>query len=125
LLPGILPCPQFTPPLANDGQPAINITVGLVGERVAPRIHDRSARIAGFGELIPEKAGVGGSIPSLATMKSIAYRHSENRFHSVSFQKLWSAEIRISDETWRQDRSGVLSIPPQLELFAWSATLTR
>jgi hypothetical protein len=47
----------------------------------------------------PEKAGVGGSIPSLATIKSITYRPSQNQFHSVSFQKLWSAEIRISDET--------------------------
>jgi hypothetical protein len=58
-------------------------------------------------------------------MVSTTYRRSKNQFHSISFQKLWSAEIRISDETWRQDRSGVLSIPLQLELFAWSATLTR
>ena len=62
----------------------------------------------------PEKAGVGGSIPSLATIFSITYRPSKSRFHSVSFQKLWSAEIRISDGMWRQDRSEVLSIPPQL-----------
>ena len=41
----------------------------------------------------------GGSIPSLATMFSIAYRQSKSQFHSVSFQKLWSAEIRISDGT--------------------------
>ena len=69
-------------------------------------------------ERSPEKAGVGGSIPSLATIESIAYRQSKRQFHSVSFQKLWSAETRISDETWRQDRSEVLSIPPQLEAFA-------
>jgi len=51
----------------------------------------------------PEKAGGGGSIPSLATMESISCRSSNNQFHSVSFQKLWSAEIRISDGTGRQD----------------------
>ncbi len=73
-----------------------------------------------MGERSPEKAGVGGSIPSLATIVSITYRHSKNRFHSVSFQKLWSAETRISDETWRQDRSEVLSIPPQVELLPGS-----
>ena len=51
-----------------------------------------------MGERSPEKAGVGGSIPSLATIKSVSYRPSKNQFHSDSFQKLWSAETRISDE---------------------------
>jgi hypothetical protein len=37
-------------------------------------------------ERSPEKAGVGGSIPSLATMFSLSYRPSKNQFHSVSFQ---------------------------------------
>src|SRR5262249_6489910 len=32
------------------------------------------------------KAGVGGSIPSLATIKSEAYRPSDSQFHSNSFQ---------------------------------------
>ena len=64
----------------------------------------------------PEKAGVGGSIPSLATILSISYRHSKNQFHSVSFQKLWSAEIRISDGTGRQDGFELLSIPPHFGL---------
>jgi hypothetical protein len=73
-----------------------------------------------LGERSPEKAGVGGSIPSLATMFSVTYRPSKNQVHSVSFQKLWSAETRISDETWRQDRSEVLSIPPQLGLLPGS-----
>ena len=74
-----------------------------------------------FTELVvdgsPEKAGVGGSIPSLATIKSISYRASKSQIHSVSFQKLWSAETRISVETWRQDCSEVPSIPPQLWLL--------
>ena len=64
--------------------------------------------LLGLGKLVParigerssEKAGVGGSIPSLATIESTTYRHSKNQFHSVSFQKLWSAETRISDGTW-------------------------
>jgi hypothetical protein len=59
---------------------------------------------------------VGVPIPSLATIKSITYRTSKNQFHSVSFQKLWSAETRISDGTWYEDRSGVLSIPPGEEI---------
>jgi hypothetical protein len=37
-------------------------------------------------ERSPEKAGVGGSIPSLATIFSISYRPSKKQFHSVSFQ---------------------------------------
>ena len=31
-------------------------------------------------EYSPEKAGVGGSLPSLATMFSTSYRHSKQRF---------------------------------------------
>src|ERR1022692_580639 len=53
-------------------------------------------------------------------MVSVTYRPSKNQLHSVSFQKLWSAETRISDETWRLDRSEVLSIPPQLGLLPGS-----
>jgi hypothetical protein len=34
----------------------------------------------------PEKAGVGGSIPSLATIKLVTYRPPDSRFHSISFQ---------------------------------------
>jgi len=34
----------------------------------------------------PEKAGVGGSIPSLATTFSSTYRLFQTRFHSDSFQ---------------------------------------
>ena len=37
----------------------------------------------------PEKAGVGGSIPSLATTFSNTYSRSKTEFHSVSFQKLF------------------------------------
>ena len=51
----------------------------------------------------PEKAGVGGSIPSLATTKSITYRHPETKFHPISFQNLWSAGIRLLDELVRRD----------------------
>ena len=36
----------------------------------------------------PEKAGVGGSIPSLATMFSVTYRHLNSQFHSISFQNI-------------------------------------
>jgi hypothetical protein len=48
-----------------------------------------SATVSGHPvERSPEKAGVGGSIPSLATMFSVVYRPSKIQFHSVSFQKL-------------------------------------
>ena len=40
-----------------------------------------------MGDYGPEKAGVGGSSPSLATMFSKTYNHSKTEFHSVSFQK--------------------------------------
>jgi hypothetical protein len=40
-------------------------------------------------ERSPEKAGVGGSIPSLATTFSITYKHAKAQFHSVSFQNFW------------------------------------
>jgi hypothetical protein len=55
----------------------------------------------------PEKAGGGGSIPSLATMFSISYRPSKTQFHSTSFQYFWSIEIclrrneaRLESVTW-------------------------
>ncbi len=51
------------------------------------------------GERSPEKAGVGGSIPSLATMFSITYRPSKTQFHSGSFQNFWSAGIRLRGES--------------------------
>src|SRR6516225_4566553 len=43
----------------------------------------------------PEKAGVGGSIPSLATMFSITYRPSPRQFHSVSFQNFGLVASKI------------------------------
>jgi hypothetical protein len=39
--------------------------------------------LGGFGL---EKAGVGGSIPSLATMFSSTYSHHPSRFGSIWFQ---------------------------------------
>jgi hypothetical protein len=41
----------------------------------------------------PEKAGVGGSIPSLATMFSTTYRHSIRQFHSISFQNYGARKL--------------------------------
>jgi hypothetical protein len=38
-------------------------------------------------ERSPEKAGVGGSIPSLATVLSITYNHSKPQLCSILFQK--------------------------------------
>jgi hypothetical protein len=55
-------------------------------------------QVAQLVERSPEKAGVGGSIPSLATILSITYRPSQAQFHSISFQYSWSARKRLRDE---------------------------
>jgi hypothetical protein len=41
----------------------------------------------------PEKAGGGGSIPSLATVFSITYNHPKPQFCSILFQKNRLAEL--------------------------------
>jgi hypothetical protein len=53
---------------------------------LARQLNPTKGQIAQLVERSPEKAGVGGSIPSLATMFSITYKHSETSFHSISFQ---------------------------------------
>ena len=82
----------------------INQPIARLASRMTSLLHRYSTAGADSmksrGERSPEKAGVGGSIPSLATMSSITYRPSKNPFHSDSFQKLWTAETRISDGTW-------------------------
>jgi hypothetical protein len=47
-----------------------------------------------MAEYSPEKAGVGGSIPSLATTFSSTYRLLETQFHSISFQNFWPDSCR-------------------------------
>ena len=66
-------------------------------------------------DMSPEKAGVGGSIPSLATMFSVVYRPSKTQFHSTSFQNSWPVEIclrwneaRLVSVSWGQDRISIL-----------------
>jgi hypothetical protein len=70
----------------------------------------RGVKKISAGEASPEKAGVGGSIPSLATMFSMTYSHSKMWFHSVSFQKFRSTETRLTDETRTEFYR--LSVPP-------------
>jgi hypothetical protein len=63
-------------------------------------------------ETSPEKAGVGGSIPSLATKKSTTYSPSETAFHSISFQKARSAEMRLQNDSrqrWTPEHALILS----------------
>ncbi len=48
----------------------------------------------------PEKAGVGGSIPSLATTESTTYRPPETQFHSISFQFQLARRVRLGNESW-------------------------
>ena len=49
-------------------------------------------------ECSPEKAGVGGSSPSLATTFSITYSHSKTPFHSGSFQNIGLSRLASRDE---------------------------
>jgi hypothetical protein len=56
-------------------------------------IKTNGIRRLAMGELGPEKAGVGGSIPSLAIMFSATYRPSKTQFSSDSFQNFWPVEI--------------------------------
>ena len=60
----------------------------------------KASRIRGIraAESGPEKAGVGGSIPSLATTFSIAYSPPNTGFHSTSFQNLWLAAMRFRSD---------------------------
>ena len=58
-----------------------------------------------LGDSSPEKAGVGGSIPSLATTKSVTYGPSRTRFHSNSFQNTWPAGMRPAGEAPFWNRS--------------------
>jgi hypothetical protein len=57
-------------------------------------------------ERSPEKAGVGGSIPSLATPFQQLTDIPKAGFIPFHSKNVWSAETRISDGTWYQDRSG-------------------
>jgi hypothetical protein len=49
-----------------------------------------------MGDASPEKAGVGGSIPSLATMFSTAYKALTQHFHSISFQNYGAGRFASS-----------------------------
>ena len=61
------------------------------GSAASVTIADFRGQVAQSVERSPEKAGVGGSIPSLATMFSITYRHSIPGFGSNWFQ-FWPAD---------------------------------
>ena len=68
-------------------------------------------QVAQLVERSPEKAGVGGSIPSLATSFSITCRPSKRQFHSNSFQ-LNGAEGFVSSEIPTRIAGSWLSISP-------------
>jgi hypothetical protein len=50
---------------------------------------EQSGQVAQVVERSPEKAGVGGSTPSLATMFSITCIRPQPYFCSILFQKIW------------------------------------
>ena len=52
------------------------------------RVNGKEINQMRAAERCPEKAGVGGSSPSLATTFSRSYSHSKIQFHCVSFQNL-------------------------------------
>jgi hypothetical protein len=54
-------------------------------------------------ESSPEKAGVGGSIPSLATTKSVTYKPSKHAVLSETYQKLMErAVLGAAEAVFRQ-----------------------
>ena len=59
-------------------------------------------------ERCPEKAGVGGSSPSLATTLSITYSQSKIPFHSGSFQNIGLSRLASRDEIETMGLSGSL-----------------
>src|SRR5580692_6837668 len=67
-------------------------------------------QVAQSVERSPEKAGVGGSIPSLATTFSITYSPSGRQFHSNSFQ-LNGADDSPRLEIFNRFAGGLLSTP--------------
>ncbi len=56
----------------------------------------------------PEKAGVGGSTPSLATILSRDYKHVGTHFHSISFQNLGA--VRLTSEGMLVSESSFFAI---------------
>jgi hypothetical protein len=64
----------------------------------------------------PEKAGVGGSIPSLATFFSTAYKAPLRHFHSISFQNYGAGVFARSGM-----REVVLEwLASRFRLFSWT-----
>ena len=80
--------------------------------------------LATEAERSPETAGVGGSIPSLATMFSETYRHSKTQFHSISFQNFCPSRFALAGMryVWRGFLgAGSLSHPALfISLEAWN-----
>src|SRR6202044_967991 len=70
----------------------------------------------------PEKAGVGGSIPSLATIFSTTYKSVSLRFHSNSFQLARRDSPRIGART---DRLSSTLFGPALHDTLISISLMR
>src|SRR6267143_2123927 len=61
-------------------------STSIIAKRICYNRILRHGQVAQSVERSPEKAGVGGSIPSLATFESVAYRPPDSQFHSNSFQ---------------------------------------
>jgi hypothetical protein len=77
----------------------------------------------------PEKTGVGGSIPSLATTFSTTYRPSKTQFQSISFQDFWPLRFAFAGPVDpRHPRRQRQPLPPQFAcriIDALSPLLTR
>src|ERR1035441_10474608 len=67
-----------------------------------------------FVDRSPEKAGVGGSIPSLATMFSATYRSSKTQGHSIPFANFWPIDAVRSNLQIFQNAGSFHSIPKLL-----------
>src|SRR5580698_7234774 len=76
---------------------------------LSARINFVSGQVAQLVERSPEKAGVGGSIPSLATTFSSSYTHPEHSVCSILF--LFQIQACRNLPHHKMDRTGVY--PPR------------
>jgi hypothetical protein len=84
----------------EGGQEEIgNVGAGAYWDGMIMEFQRNYGQVAQLVERSPEKAGVGGSIPSLATSFSVTYKHPKTQFHSISFQNYGSTSLPSWDRS--------------------------
>jgi hypothetical protein len=107
--------PANTPPLFPD----IFVTSFLVDD-CGTVITNRHV----IGDVSPEKAGVGGSIPSLATIFSTSYKPSSQRLRSKTFQLRGGVGL-LPPQNFRKMSAGFRHDPPDIHLHSCPLSTLR